>query len=154
MKYGPPDTNPINFYGNSEMQIAARQALPILIQLATDSTRPIITYGELAVEIGMEYMPGKLKNPIESLDAFRALWMRRPLGCIWQTLFEYQQESNMEICTIPYLTTIVVNKGTDVPTIFRDFNWSDEKIRSERDKVYKFEDWTDVLEEIMSPYES
>ena len=115
MKYGPPGKKAINSYGNGERQIAARQALPILIQLATDSTRPIITYGELADEIGMEYMPGKLKNPKKSLDAFRAQWMRLPLGCIWQTLFDHQQKSNIEI---PYLTTIVVNKNTDVPTIF------------------------------------
>ena len=150
MKYGPPGKKSINFYGNSERQIAARQALPILIQLATNSTRPIITYGELADKIGMEYMPGKLKNPIESLDAFRARWMRLPLGCIWQTLFDHQQKSNIEI---PYLTTIVVNKNTEVPTIFKKYlNWSDEKIKLEQDAVYKFEQWTDVMEAILKPH--
>ena len=151
MKYGPPGVKAINFYGDDKRQIAARQAFPILIQLATDPTRPIITYGELADEIGMQYIPDKLRD----LKPFKALWMRLPLGCIWQTLFEYQQESNMEICTIPYLTTIVVNKGTDVPTIFKKYlNWSNEKIKSEQCKVYGFEGWADVLEEIMSPYES
>ena len=146
MKCGPPDKKAINFYGNSERQIAARQALPILMQHATDSTRSTITYGELADEIGMEYMPGELKNPIESLDAFRAQWMRLPLGCIWQTLFEYQQESDLEI---PYLTTIVVNRNSDVPTIFKTYlSWSDEKIKAAQDAVYKFKQWQDVMEAI------
>ena len=146
MQYGPPGRKAINFYGCSERQEAARQALPILIQHATDSTRPTITYGELVDEIGMEYMPGKLKEPKESLDAFRAQWMRLPLGCIWQTLFEYQQKSDLDI---PYLTTIVVNKNSDVPTIFKTYlNWSDEEIKAAQDAVYNFEQWQDVMEAI------
>lgn len=145
MKYGPPGKKPLNFYGDSDMQIAARQAFPILIQRATDNSRPI-TYGELTDEIGMEYMPGKLKDPKESLDAFRALWMRHPLACIWQTLLEHQQKSNLDI---PYLTTIVVNNNSDVPTIFKTYlNWSTKKIKEAQDAVYKFEHWTDILEEL------
>ena len=148
MKYGPPDKNPINFYGNDPRQIAAQQAFPILIQRATERTCPI-SYGDLADKIGMQYMPGKLKNPIESLDAFRSLWMRRPLGCIWQTLFEYQQESSIEI---PYLTTIVVNKDSDIPTIYKEYlNWSKERIRAEQDEVYKFKQWTDVIDSLKPP---
>ena len=143
MEYGPPSGKAINFYGNGKRQIAARQAFPILIQLATDSTRPTITYGELADQIGMQYIP----DGIRDLEGFKALWMRLPLGSIWQTLLEYQRESKIEI---PYLTTIVVNKNTDVPTMFREYlNWSNEKIKSEQCKVYQFEYWTDILEEIM-----
>ena len=143
MEYGPPSGKAINFYGNNKRQIAARQAFPILIQLATDSTRPVITYGELADEMGMQYIPDGLRE----LKGYKALWMSRPLGHIWQTLFEYQERYNIEI---PYLTTIVVNKGSNVPTIFKKYlDWSDEKIISEQVKVYQFEYWTDVLEEIM-----
>lgn len=143
MKYGPPDIKKMNFYGSDERQEAARQALPILIQHATDSTRPTITYGELADKIGMEYMPGELKNAKKSWNGFRARWMRLPLGCIWQTLFEYQQKSDLDI---PYLTTIVVNKDSGMPTIFK--NWSDEKIKAAQDAVYNFEQWQDVMEAI------
>ena len=150
MEYGPPDRKAINFYENGgdtprkkARKKAARQAFPILIELATDSAYPTITYGKLADKIGMQYIPNGLIN----LKGRRAQWMRLPLGCIWQTLFEYQQESNIEI---PYLTTIVVNKDSNMPTVFKEYlGWSDERIISEQTKVYRFEYWTDVLEEIM-----
>ncbi len=146
MKKGPPEQKAINFYGNDARQIAARRVFPILIQLATDSNRPTITYGELADKIGKDYLPGKLKDPKNTLDAFRAQWMRNPLGCIWQTLFEHQQDSNIEI---PYLMTIVVNKNTNLPTIFEThLTWSEKKIKSEQDAVYKFEQWPDIMEAI------
>ena len=102
MEYGPDgdtntNTNTRNFYGEKPREIAARQVFPILVELATDSTRPTITYGDLAGEI-VQYIPdGSRDQP-----GPRAKWIGWPLGNIWQRLFEYQQESNKEI---PYLTT-------------------------------------------------
>lgn len=144
MEYGPDgnrNTRTRNFYGNKPREIAARKIFPILVKLANDGPPPI-TYGELADRI-VKYIPdGSRDQP-----GPRAKWMGWPLGNIWHRLFDYQQESNIEI---PYLTTIVVNKDTRVPTIFNTrFKWSNEKIRSEQCKVYNFEDWTDILEEIM-----
>ena len=146
MEYGPDgnrnrNTRTRNFYGNKPREIAAREVFPILVELATDSTRPTITYGKLADKI-LQYIPAGLRDQ----TGRKAQWMGWPLGNIWHRLFDYQQESNIEI---PYLTTIVVNQDTDVPTIFKKhFNWSNEKIRSEQCKVYEFEYWTNVLEEI------
>ena len=154
MKYGPPEYKAINFYGDEERQIAARQAFPILIELAelatespihtpvpppgasvpddTDSTRPTITYGELADKIGLNG---------------RARWMRLPLGCIWQTLWEYQHESGIEI---PYLTTIVVNAARNIPTIFKKYlNWSATEIADAQREVYDFQQWHSVMEHLM-----
>ena len=140
MEYGPPGGNGSNFYGEYPQQIAARQVFPILIELATDSTCPVIRYGELADRID-EYIPVGLRR--EALKGRKAQWMRLPLGRIWQTLFEYQGESNIEI---PYLTTIVVNKNSDLPTMFKEYlGWSDEKIISEQVKVYQFKHWRDVF---------
>ena len=141
MQYGPPGGNGSNFYGEDPQQIAARQVFPILIELATDSTScPVIHYGELADKID-EYIPVGLRR--EALKGRKAQWMRRPLGRIWQTLFEYQGESNIEI---PYLTIIVVSKSSGLPTVFKDdLGWSDEKIRSEQCKVYQFEHWRSVF---------
>lgn len=62
MKYGPPGRKAINFHGNEDRQIVAQLAFPILIELATDQNRPTIPYGKLADRIGIQYMPGKLKN--------------------------------------------------------------------------------------------
>lgn len=93
-------------------------------------------------------MPGKLKNPKKSLNARRAFWMRLPLGCIWHTLFEYQKRN--PVLDIPYLTTIVVNQGTDIPTIFKEwYDWSEEQIKAAQNAVYKFEQWTDIMEVIL-----
>ena len=143
MQYTPGTTE--NFYGNKPRQIAARKIFPILVELATDSTYPTITYGQLASRI-LRYIPdGSRDQP-----GPRARWMQWPLGNLWYTLFEYQQKSNMEICTIPYLTTIVINQDTGLPTYFhRVLGWPNERIRSEQDKVYRFEYWTDILEKIM-----
>lgn len=150
MKSGPPGGRKENFYeGEEERHVAARQAFPILIELATDKTHPTIFYGQLADRIGMEYIPKGLRS--SSLKGRRAQWMSYPLGHIWQTLFEYQQESNIEtLKCIPYLTTIVVSQDTPhLPTIFRTYlHWSDEKIRSEQEKVYRFEHWREILEGI------
>lgn len=148
MKYGPPDVKRMNLYGNDKRQIAARQAFPILIELATDKSRPTIFYGQLVDRVGIQYMPGKLKNPKKSLKGRRSLWMRLPLGCIWQTLFEYQKR-NPDL-DIPYLTTIVVNQDTDIPSIFKEnYNWSEEQIKAAQDAVYKFKQWTDIMEAIL-----
>lgn len=159
MEHGPDgntngNTGTRNFYGSKPREIAAREIFPILVELANDGPPPItygaitygaITYVELADRI-LEYIPdGSRDQP-----GPRAKWMGWPLGNIWHRLFDYQQESNMEICTIPYLTTIVVNQDTRLPTIFKTrFHWSNEDIRSEQCKVYNFESWTDVLEDIM-----
>ena len=146
MQYGPDgnkngNTRTRNFYGNKPREIAARKIFPILVELANDGPPPI-TYGKLADRI-VQYIPDGSRK----LPRTRAKWMMWPLGNIWHRLFDYQQESNIEI---PYLTTIVVNKGTRVPTIFKKrFNWPNEKIRSEQCKVYNFEYWTDILEQIM-----
>ena len=146
MKCTPPPKKAISFYGNSDIQKAARKVFPILIELATDSTRPTITYGELAKKIGLKYMPGKLKNPQKSLDGRRAQWMRLPLGSIWKTLFNYQQKVDFDI---PYLMTIVINQQSRLPTIFKTYcNWSYEKIKSEQNAVYKFKRWAEVKDAI------
>ena len=150
MEYGPDgnrnrNTRTRNFYGNKPREIAAREVFPILVELANDGPPPItygaITYVELADRI-LEYIPdGSRDQP-----GPRAKWIGWPLGNIWHRLFDYQQESNIEI---PYLTTIVVNQDTRVPTFFKTrFHWSNEKIRCEQCKVYEFEYWTDILEEI------
>lgn len=47
MKHSSPDVKQMNFYGDNARQIAARQAFPILIELATDNSRPTISYGQL-----------------------------------------------------------------------------------------------------------
>lgn len=148
MKHSSPDVKQMNFYGDNPRQIAARQVFPILIELATDKSRPTIFYGQLVDRIGIQYMPGKLKNPKKSLDARRALWMRLPLGCIWHTLFEYQKR-NPDL-DIPYLTTIVVNQDTDIPTVFKErYNWSEEQIKAAQNDVYEFEQWTDIMDAIL-----
>ena len=155
MEYGPDgnrngNTRTRNFYGDKPREIAARQVFPILVELANDGPPPntygAITYVELANQI-LEYIPAGSRDQ----PGPRAKWMGWPLGNIWHRLFDCQLESNMEICTIPYLTTIVVNKNTGVPTIFQNtlFCWSDEQVRDEQCKVYGFEYWTDILEKIM-----
>ena len=149
MKYSPKT---INFHGNEDYQIAAQLAFPILIELATDEKQPTISYGELVDRIGIQYMPGKLKNPKKSLNGRRAQWMRLPLGCIWQTLFELQEDFDEDI---PYLTTVVVNRSTKIPTFFKsDLDWSDERIKEAQKDVYCFKRWADVKEIIYSRYEN
>lgn len=137
MNCGPPSEKAINFHSTEkDYQRVAREVFPVLIQLATDKTRPTISYGELAEKVGVTHIPQNR----------RGHWMRWPLGCIWQTLFEYQKDTDLDI---PYLMTIVVNKNSDVPTIFKTYlNWSDEKIKAAQDAVYNFEHWQDVMEAI------
>ena len=127
----------LNFHSDEkDYHKVAREVFPILIQLATDSKRPTISYGQLAEKVGVTHIPSNR----------RGHWMRWPLGSIWCTLFEYQQESDLDI---PYLTTIVVNKSTGIPTVFKErLNWSKEKIKLEQDAVYKFEQWIDIMEAI------
>jgi len=138
MKHGPPDNTPGFICGNEMFQKVAREAFPILIQLATDNTEPKIFYSKLAEKACVSHIP----------ECFRGLWMRKPLGSVWRTLFEYQQESGIEI---PYLTTIVINKDTGIPTIFKAWlNWSDEKIAAEQMAVYNFKQWIDVMEAVFN----
>ena len=153
MKCTCPGKKRINFHGNEDRQIVAQLAFPILIELAHDENHPTITYGRLADRIGIQYMPGKLKNPKKSLNGRRALWMRLPLGCIWHTLFELQKDFDEDI---PYLTTIVVNQDKEIPTIFKsdDYGWSDKEIKDAQKDVYCFKRWADVKERIYSRYEN
>ena len=78
------------------------------------------------------------------MNGRRALWMGQPLGCIWQTLFELQEDFDEDI---PYLTTIVINKETEIPTIFNSYlGWSNERIADAQKDVYCFKRWADVKE--------
>lgn len=129
MQHRPPITIP-NFYGYEMFQIVARDAFPILIQLATDAECPKTTYGKLAEQVG-----------------YGTRSMNKPLGSIWQTLYEFQQEFGKDI---PYLTTIVVNKNTKVPTYFKSYSgWSNKEIAAAQKDVYAFQRWTDVMERIL-----
>ena len=133
-----------NIYGNDWAQKAGRAIFPILIQMAIDDQKPI-TYGELAdkaEEAGIEF---KAKG-----EGYRALPMRYPLGCILKTLFEYHEESGMDV---PYLTTIIVNKGTGLPTHFSEGQgWSKEKIQAKQKAVYEYEHWEHVRQGILQDY--
>lgn len=78
------------------------------------------------------------------MNGRRALWMGHPLGCIWQTLFELQEDFDEDI---PYLTTIVINKETEIPTIFNSYlGWSNERIADTQKDIYCFKRWADVKE--------
>ena len=146
MKHCPPKYKAINFYGDMDRQIVARKAFPILIELAAGGTHSTINYGELIDKIGLQYMPGKLKDPKTS-NGLRALWMRYALASIWQTLWEYQCDSGIDI---PYLTTIVVNAKSQIPTFFKkSWKWSDEKIATAQREVYDFQQWHDVMEHLL-----
>lgn len=138
MKYGPPGNTP-NLYGEKSYQKVARDAFPILIQLATDDKHPTIYYEKLAEISGVTHI---VKNRMGH-------WMRHPLGSIWRTLFELQESFDEDI---PYLTTIVVRKDTGVPTIYKThqkLKWSDEDIAEAQRDVYKFKRWTEVMEIIL-----
>ena len=129
--------SPYNIYdGNEWSQKVGREIFPILIQMAIDR-QDLITYGELAdkvEEAGIEFRTAHRGR--------RALNMNYPLGCILRTLFEYQEESCINM---PYLTIIVVNKDTRRPTYFsKELGWSDDKIQAKQAAVYNFEQWEDI----------
>ena len=121
-----------NIHGSKDHQIRARRIFPVLIELAIDKNRLAITYGGLADRINYP-------NPRN---------MSKPLGCIWKSLYEYQETSGLDI---PYLTTIVVAKDTRLPTYYKNnLGWSETKIRSEQELVYQFEHWTTIIESLLS----
>ena len=73
--------------------------------------------------------------------------MNYPLGCVLKTLFEYHQETGIDI---PYLTIIVVNKDTRRPTYFsKRLGWSDDQIQAEQVAVYNFEQWEHIRQAIL-----
>ena len=85
MEYG---SGTLNFFGNAkEYKAPAREIFPILIQWAI-TREPDTTYGRLARAVG--------KSP-----GFETLSLNWALGSVWQTLFEYQQRTGIDI---PYLT--------------------------------------------------
>ena len=131
-----------NIYGNDWAQKTGRAIFPILIQMAIDPQKPDITYGALAdkaEEAGIEF---KAKS-----SGYRARPMRYPLGCILRTLFEYHEESGMDI---PYLTIIVVNKKSGLPTHFSEGQgWSIEKIQAKQKAVYEYEHWEHIRQAIL-----
>ena len=134
---------PYNIYGNSWSQTVGREIFPILIQMAIDRQIPI-TYGELVDKAEAAGIKFKHKPEYRGL---RARSMNSPLGCVLRTLFEYQEESGIDI---PYLTTIVVNKDTRQPTYFiLTFGWSDDRIRAEQEAVYNFEQWEHIRHAIL-----
>lgn len=136
MKYGPPGNTP-NFYGEKDYQKVARDVFPRLIQLATDDKHPTIYYEKLAEISGVTHI---VKNRMGH-------WMRHPLGSIWQTLFELQKDFDENI---PYLTTIVVNKNSKVPTLYKSYlEWSDEDITDAQRDVYMFKRWTEIMKIIL-----
>ena len=102
-----------NIYGNRWSQTVRWEIFPILIQMAIDRQAPI-TYGELADKAEAAGIKFKHKPEHRGL---RARSMNSPLGCVLRTLFEYQEESGIDI---PYLTTIVLIRTLDdLPTILR-----------------------------------
>lgn len=119
----------LNFFGNSrQYQATAREIFPILIQWAI-TREPNTTYGRLASEVG--------KSP-----GFETLSLNGALGSVWQTLFEYQERTSIDI---PYLTTIVVNQETRLPTYFRDkLGWSLAEISAKQEEVYRFGQWAEI----------
>ena len=87
-------------------------------------------------------MPGKLKNP--------KVWIQE--GVMDETTtrlymadtFELQEDFDEDI---PYLTTIVINKETEIPTVFNSYlGWSNERIADAQKDVYCFKRWADVKE--------
>jgi len=130
-----------NIYGNMWSQEVGRAIFPILIQMAIDRQDPI-TYGKLAdkaEEAGIIFRTTHRGQ--------RARSMNYPLGCVMKTLFEYHEETGMDI---PYLTTIVVNKDTRRPTYFSNrLGWSDDQIQTEQTAVYNFEYWERVRQVIL-----
>ena len=130
-----------NIYGNRWSQKVGREIFPILIQMAIDRQSPI-TYGELADKAeaaGIEFRTAHRGR--------RAQPMNYALGCVLRTLFEYQEESGIDI---PYLTIIVVNQDTRRPTYFsKGHGWSDDKIQAEQAAVYNFEQWEQIRQAIL-----
>ena len=134
---------PYNIYGNRWSQTVGREIFPILIQMAIDRQSPI-TYGELVDKAEAAGIKFKHKPEYRGL---RARSMNSPLGCVLRTLFEYQEESGIDI---PYLTTIVVNQDTRRPTYYsKGHGWSDDKIRAEQAAVYNFERWEHIRQAIL-----
>ena len=135
------DLGSYNIYGNKWSQKVGREIFPILIQMAIEG-QPPITYGELAdkaEEAGIEFKTEHRGR--------RALSMNYPLGCVLKTLFEYQEESGIDM---PYLTTIIVNKDTRQPTYFsKRLGWSDDKIQAKQREVYNFDRWARIRRAIL-----
>ena len=130
-----------SLYGNKWSQKVGRVIFPILIQMAIDRHKPI-TYGELADKAEEAGITFKTTH-----RGRRSLSMNYPLGCVLNTLLEYQEDTGIDI---PYLTTIVVNQSTRRPTYFSEvFGWSDNRIRSEQVKVYNFEQWEHIRQAIL-----
>ena len=130
-----------NLYGNRWSQEVGRAIFPILIEMAIERQEPI-TYGELADKAEAAGIEFKTTHP-----GRRARSMNVPLGCVLNTLCEYQEESGIEI---PYLTTIVVNKSTGQPTYFsKRLGWSDDQIQAEQAAVYNFEQWEHIRQAIL-----
>ena len=129
-----------NIYGNRWSQTVGREIFPILIQMAIDRQDPI-TYIELADKAEAAGIKFKHKPEHRGL---RARSMNSPLGCVLRTLFEYQEESGIDI---PYLTTIVVSQKDRRPTYYSEkLGWSDDRIQAEQAAVYNFEQWDLVIE--------
>ena len=117
-------------YGNDkDYQIKARSALPVLIQAAKE--RNTLYYSELAERIGAS-----------------ARRVGDPLGCIWVTLYELQEEWEEQghPVDIPNLTWIVVSKDTGLPSY--DDNISQSDFEAECEKIFNFSRWTSVHEAI------
>ncbi len=124
----------LNLYGNEKhYQKVGRSAFPILIHLA--KVREFITYGELAKKINVS-------NPRN---------LNYPLGSVWVTLYELQEEWRVEIpqIDIPYLTSLVVNKDTGHPG-YEDLPQSE--FEAECRRVFNFPIWTSVQEVVLSNY--
>jgi len=66
---------------------------------------------------------------------------------VLKTLFEYHEELGMDV---PYLTTIIVNNDTGLPTHFsKGQGWSKEKIWAKQQAVYEYEHWEHVRQVIL-----
>ena len=122
-----------DLYGDAyKYQKSARAAFPILIQLA--KAKETITYAELGEKIN-------LSKPIVYV-------VGEPLGSIWTTLYELQEEWKEQghLVDIPCLTWIVVRKDTGRPG-YDDISQSEFEV--EREKIFNFPLWTSVYEAIV-----
>ena len=127
--------------GDMSYQVYARKALPILVQQV--KFKKPITYGELALELGMHHRS-----------------LRHVLGCVGisiERLEEGRTKSEKWKENIPKINTLVVNKTTELPGtgigefFGQDFTklpkYTRELIQEEAlSKIYQYPYWDKVLE--------
>ena len=115
-------------------QTRARTILPILVRQANAEKK--ITYGDLGEELDLHHRV-----------------LRRPLGCIGDTLLELGEQWQEKI---PPIQGLVVNKQTRLPGDNVNFlrhqrmeSWEKRAIvKTKLEEVFNYPKWLDVLEEL------